>query len=197
VEEGDLAADKSTAVALGGWIVFEHECGQSMRPPRVLDWEAVEYALDGVRQRKGEDPRVLAWEREHEAKAWAHMAKPLVVTPLCAECGTSSVRVELVAPGQRPAEWEQWPSTLKNSIVRQCESSPPSGAQLGPRSRTRGEGCEVQHEYRHDHCRGTASNHARQDACRKSGRRDHPYARLDRPVPRSLQLRPSRLRRPG
>jgi hypothetical protein len=27
---------------------------------RVLDWEAVEYALDGVRQRDGEDPRALA-----------------------------------------------------------------------------------------------------------------------------------------
>ena len=33
VEEGDLAADKSTAAALGGWIVFEDQCGQSMRPP--------------------------------------------------------------------------------------------------------------------------------------------------------------------
>jgi DDE superfamily endonuclease len=37
VEEGDLAADKSTA-ALGGWIVFEDECGQSMRPPRSRTW---------------------------------------------------------------------------------------------------------------------------------------------------------------
>ena len=32
-EEGNLAADKSTAAALGGWIIFEDECGQSMRPP--------------------------------------------------------------------------------------------------------------------------------------------------------------------
>ena len=38
VEEGDLAADKSTAAALGGWIVFEDECGQSMRPPRSRTW---------------------------------------------------------------------------------------------------------------------------------------------------------------
>ena len=38
VEEGDLAADKSTAAALGGWIVFEDECGQSMRPPRARTW---------------------------------------------------------------------------------------------------------------------------------------------------------------
>jgi hypothetical protein len=38
VEEGDLAPDKSTAAALGGWIVFEDECGQSMRPPRSRTW---------------------------------------------------------------------------------------------------------------------------------------------------------------
>jgi hypothetical protein len=38
VEEGDLAADKSTAAALGGWIVFEDECGQSLRPPRSATW---------------------------------------------------------------------------------------------------------------------------------------------------------------
>ena len=40
MEEGDLAADKSTAAALGGWIVFEDECGQSMRPPRSRTWGA-------------------------------------------------------------------------------------------------------------------------------------------------------------
>jgi hypothetical protein len=38
MEEGDLAADKSTAAALGGCIVFEDECGQSMRPPRARTW---------------------------------------------------------------------------------------------------------------------------------------------------------------
>ena len=38
MEEGDLAADKSTAAALGGWIVFEDESGQSMRPPRSRTW---------------------------------------------------------------------------------------------------------------------------------------------------------------
>jgi hypothetical protein len=38
VEEGDLAAGKSTAAALGGWIVFEDETGQSMRPPRARTW---------------------------------------------------------------------------------------------------------------------------------------------------------------
>src|SRR5256886_4211932 len=38
VEEADLAADKSTAAALGGWIVFEDEGGQSLRPPRSRTW---------------------------------------------------------------------------------------------------------------------------------------------------------------
>ena len=55
---------------------------------RILDWEAVEYALDGIRQRRGEDPQALAAEREHEVKIHAHMAKSMVVTPPCAACGT-------------------------------------------------------------------------------------------------------------
>ena len=38
LEEGDLAAGKSTAAALGGWIVFEDETGQSLRPPRARTW---------------------------------------------------------------------------------------------------------------------------------------------------------------
>ncbi len=53
---------------------------------RVLGWEAVEVCLDRVRQVRGEDPQALAWEREHEAKIHAHMAKPIVVTPPCAVC---------------------------------------------------------------------------------------------------------------
>ncbi|WP_455431503.1 IS630 family transposase [Streptomyces celluloflavus] len=38
VEEGGLAAGKSTAAACGGWIVFEDEAGQSMTPPRARTW---------------------------------------------------------------------------------------------------------------------------------------------------------------
>ena len=38
MEEGDLAPGKRTAAALGGWIVFEDECGQSLRPPRSKTW---------------------------------------------------------------------------------------------------------------------------------------------------------------
>ena len=86
---------------------------------RVLDWEAVEFALDKLRDIRGEDPHALGWEQEREGKIRAQMAKAMVVTPPCAECGTPSARIELVAPGQLPAEWEQWPSTVQDSIMRQ------------------------------------------------------------------------------
>lgn len=38
MEEGDLAAGKSTAAERGAWIVFEDEAGQSMTPPRARAW---------------------------------------------------------------------------------------------------------------------------------------------------------------
>ena len=88
---------------------------------RVLDWDAVEFCLELVRQRRGEDPHALAWERDHEAKMQAQMARPILVTPPCAVCGTPATRVELVAPGQTPAEWEQWPGTVQASILRRRE----------------------------------------------------------------------------
>ena len=85
----------------------------------MLDWEAVEVCLDQVRQRRGEDEQALAWERERETLVQAQMAQPIVVTPPCAACGTPSARVELVAPERLPAEWQQWPRTVQDSIQRQ------------------------------------------------------------------------------
>ena len=76
------------------------------------------YALDVVRQRKGEDPRALAEERDHEARAWAQLATPMVVTVPCAACGTPAARVEIVPPGQLPAGWDQWPATAPGQFVR-------------------------------------------------------------------------------
>ncbi|ROR35813.1 DDE superfamily endonuclease [Kitasatospora cineracea] len=38
MEEGDLAVGRSTAAALGAWVVFEDEAGQSMTPPRARTW---------------------------------------------------------------------------------------------------------------------------------------------------------------
>ncbi len=86
---------------------------------RVLDWEAVEVCLDRVREIRGEDAQALAWEREREAQVQAQMATAMVVTPPCAVCGTPAARIELMAPGHFPAEWEQWPSTVQGSIMRQ------------------------------------------------------------------------------
>jgi len=85
---------------------------------RCLDWEAVEYALDGLRQRKGEDPKALAADQEHEAKASASMAMPMVITPPCAACRSPSAHVELVPPGQLPAGWDAWPGTAPGRFVR-------------------------------------------------------------------------------
>ena len=81
---------------------------------RVLDWEAVEICLDLVRQDTGEDPRALAWDREHEAR----MATPMAVTPPCAACGTPVAHIELLAPGQLPAGRHQRPSTAPGSFLR-------------------------------------------------------------------------------
>lgn len=38
MEEGDLAAGKSTAAERNAWILFEDEAGQSMTPPRARTW---------------------------------------------------------------------------------------------------------------------------------------------------------------
>ena len=63
----------------------------------------------------------MAWEREREAKIQAHMAEPVMVSLSCAICGAPSARVELVAPGHLPVEWEQWPGTVQASILRERE----------------------------------------------------------------------------
>jgi hypothetical protein len=86
---------------------------------RVLDWQAVEVSLDQVRQRRGEDEPTLTGEREREALVRAQVPQAMVVTPPCAVCGTPSARVELVAPGCLPTEWDQWPRTVQDRIQRQ------------------------------------------------------------------------------
>jgi len=45
------------------------------------------------------------------------MVTGMIVTPPCAECGSPSTRIELVAPGELPAEWEQWPSTVQGTFL--------------------------------------------------------------------------------
>jgi hypothetical protein len=45
------------------------------------------------------------------------MVTGMIVTSPCAECGSPSTRIELVAPGELPAEWEQWPSTVQGTFL--------------------------------------------------------------------------------
>jgi len=85
---------------------------------RVLDWEAVEVCLDKVREDKGEDARAVTWEQEREAFIRAQLVPAMVVAPPCAVCRIPSARIELVAPGHFPAEWEQWPDAVRDAIVR-------------------------------------------------------------------------------
>jgi hypothetical protein len=46
------------------------------------------------------------------------MAEAMVVTPPCAACGAPATRIELVGPGQLPAQWEHWPRTVRDSFRR-------------------------------------------------------------------------------
>ena len=85
---------------------------------RILDRETVQACQDLVRQHNDEGQRTLAQEREHQASTWAEKAKPIMVTLPCAACGTPAARIELVAPGQLPAQWDQWPSTAQASVTR-------------------------------------------------------------------------------
>jgi hypothetical protein len=45
------------------------------------------------------------------------MATGRVAAPSCAACGSPSTRIELVAPGQLPAEWEQWDGMRQGSFL--------------------------------------------------------------------------------
>lgn len=80
---------------------------------RVLDGEAVEVCVDRVRQIRGEDPQALVWEPRRDTQ----VATAMVVTPPCAVCGSPSARIELMAPGELPAEWDQWPGTAQGTFL--------------------------------------------------------------------------------
>jgi hypothetical protein len=46
------------------------------------------------------------------------MATGMVAAPRCAVCGSASARIELVAPGQLPAEWDQWDDERRDAFQR-------------------------------------------------------------------------------
>jgi len=88
---------------------------------RILDRDAVGRCQDLARQLSGEAARVRARIRARDharARLMPEMAQAMVVTPPCAACGAPATRIELVAPGQRPARWEHWPRTARDSFLR-------------------------------------------------------------------------------
>jgi hypothetical protein len=42
----------------------------------------------------------------------------MVAVPPCAECGAAASRVELIAPGDVPARWDEWPAWQRDSFER-------------------------------------------------------------------------------
>jgi hypothetical protein len=87
---------------------------------RILDQDAVGRCQDLARQLSGEAARVRARIRARDqarAQLMPEMAEAMVVTPLCAACGAPATRIELVGPGQLPAQWEHWPATVRDSFL--------------------------------------------------------------------------------
>ena len=88
---------------------------------RILDRDAVGRCQDLARQLFGEAARVRARIRARDqarAQLMPEMAQAMVVTPPCAACGAPATRIELVGPGQLPAQWEHWPATVRDSFLR-------------------------------------------------------------------------------
>jgi hypothetical protein len=88
---------------------------------RILDQRAVQRCLDLACDLRREETRTRARirEREHwQAARMPEMAQAMIVTPECAACGSPATRVELVAPGQLPARWEQWPASVRDAVMR-------------------------------------------------------------------------------
>jgi hypothetical protein len=88
---------------------------------RIRDRDAVDRCRDLARVLWADHARVRARIRDQEhaqAQLMPELAQPIVVTPACAACGEPATRIELVAPGQLPAEWERWPDTVRDSVSR-------------------------------------------------------------------------------
>lgn len=62
-------------------------------------------------------PRGRARQKAKEDEGLAELAEAMLAAPPCAVCGTPSARIELVAPGGLPAEWERWPGTVRDTFL--------------------------------------------------------------------------------
>jgi hypothetical protein len=89
---------------------------------RILDQDAVDRCRDLSRVLWADHARVRARIRDREhalAQDMPELAEAMVVAPPCAACGAAATRIELVAPGQLPVEWDQWPDAMRDSVSRQ------------------------------------------------------------------------------
>jgi hypothetical protein len=87
----------------------------------ILDRDAIGRCQDLARQLSGEAARSRSRIRARDharAQLMPEMAQAMVVTPPCAACGAPATRIELVAPGQLPAQWEHWPRTVQATFPR-------------------------------------------------------------------------------
>jgi hypothetical protein len=106
----EAVASAADLVAAGLW-------GRAEGGYRWLDQDVA--GLLRARQRKSDEEaaRARAREKEKQDEGLAELAEAMVAAPPCAVCGTPSSRVELVAPGTFPAEWERCPGTVRDRFL--------------------------------------------------------------------------------
>jgi hypothetical protein len=106
----EAAVSAADLVAAGLW-------GRAEGGYRWLDQEVVDFLQERQRESDEEAARARAREKEEEDEGLAELAEAMEAAPPCAVCGTPSARVELVAPGGFPAEWERWPGTVRDTFL--------------------------------------------------------------------------------
>jgi len=72
---------------------------------------AVEVCLDSYVRTKARTLQALAWTGTRGQDPGPAWPRRMVVSPPCAACGAPAAHIELLAPGQLPAGWDQRPST--------------------------------------------------------------------------------------
>jgi len=106
----EAAASAADLVAAGLW-------GRAEGGYRVLDQEVAAFLLERQRKSDEEAARARARQKAKEDEGLAELAEAMLAAPPCAVCGTPSARIELVAPGGLPAEWERWPGTVRDTFL--------------------------------------------------------------------------------
>jgi hypothetical protein len=105
----EAAVSAADLVAAGLW-------GRAEGGYRWLDQEVVDFLRERQRESDEEAARARAREKAKRDEGLAELAEAMLAAPPFAVCGTPSARVELVAPGGFPAEWERLPGTVRDTL---------------------------------------------------------------------------------